>query len=90
MLSHDSITYAAIQNTDYDDWEYGRESVMAYLPQSHIAGMMIDIYCIMSKGGTCFFADKNALKGTLIENLKFYQPSRMIGVPRVFEKLKKP
>ena len=87
MLSHDSITYAAIQNTDYDDWEYGRESVMAYLPQSHIAGMMIDIYCIMSKGGTCFFADKNALKGTLIENLKFYQPSRMNGVPRVFEKI---
>lgn len=87
MLSHDSITYAAIRNTEHYGWQYGTESVMSYLPQSHIAGMMMDVYLIMSKGGTCYFADKNALKGTLIENLKLYQPSKMMGVTRVFEKV---
>ena len=28
------------------------------------------------KGGTCCFADKNALKGTLLENIKHFRPSR--------------
>eukprot|EP00092_Neocalanus_flemingeri_P015406 GFUD01016671.1.p1 GENE.GFUD01016671.1~~GFUD01016671.1.p1 ORF type:complete len:503 (-),score=107.18 GFUD01016671.1:41-1348(-) len=87
MLSHDTITYSAIQNTNFFGWQYGKESVMSYLPQSHIAGMMMDVYMPMSKGGTLFFADKNALKGTLIDNLKNYQPSRLMGVTRVFEKV---
>ena len=29
------------------------------------------------KGGTCCFADKNALRGTLLENIKHYRPSRL-------------
>ena len=87
MLSHDTITYSASQNTTFFEWEYGKESVMSYLPQSHVAGMMMDVYLPMSKGGTCFFADRNALKGTLIDNFKHYQPTRMMGVTRVFEKV---
>lgn len=61
--------------------------MLSYLPLSHVAGMMMDIYLIMSKGGTCCFADKNALKGTLLENIKHFRPSRFVGVPRVFEKI---
>ena len=87
MLSHDNVTYAAIQDSDFYDWQYGKESVLSYLPQSHIAGMMMDQFLIMSKGGTCYFADKNALKGTLVENLKHFQPTRLMGVTRVFEKI---
>ena len=41
----------------------------------------------MSKGGTCCFADKNALRGNLLENMKHFRPSRFVGVPRVFEKI---
>ena len=29
------------------------------------------------KGGTCCFADKNALRGTLLENIKHFRPSRL-------------
>ena len=54
---------------------------------SHIAGLMMDIYMPMAAGATCCFADRNALKGTLVENLRHYRPSRFIGVPRVFEKI---
>jgi len=87
MLSHDNITYSAMVDAQYFGWEYGKESVMSYLPQSHIAGMMVDQFIIMAVGGACVFADKNALKGTLVDNLKIYKPSRLAGVPRVFEKV---
>ncbi len=34
-----------------------------------------------------YFADKNALKGTLTETLKEVQPTLFFGVPRVWEKI---
>ena len=47
----------------------------------------MDIYIPLACGGSTCFADKNALKGTLIENLKYYRTTRFVGVPRVFEKI---
>ena len=87
MLSHDSVTYISRQNTALFSWSYGTESVLSYLPLSHIAGQMFEIYMVMAQGGTACFADKNALKGTLRENLVYYRPTRMLGVTRVFEKI---
>lgn len=52
-----------------------------------MAGMMMDIFMTMAVGGTCCFADKDALKGTLLENIKHYQPTRFMGVTRIFEKI---
>ena len=43
------------------------------MPQSHILGMMMDIYNMIPAGGVCYFADKNALKGTLLENIQHYR-----------------
>ena len=68
-------------------WRHGEESVVSYLPLSHVAGLMFDIYMTMAAGATCCFADRNALKGTLLENLRRYRPTRFVGVPRVFEKI---
>ena len=87
MLSHDAITYTARQNTAHFSWQYGQESVLSYLPLSHVAGLMMDMYLIMAVGGACCFADKMALKGTLIENFQHFRPTRFVGVPRVFEKI---
>ena len=33
----------------------------------------MDIYNMIPMGGTCYFADKNALKGTLLENIQHYR-----------------
>jgi len=87
MLSHDSITYTARHNINCFGWRHGEESVVSYLPLSHVAGLMFDIYMTMAAGATCCFADRNALKGTLLENLRRYRPTRFVGVPRVFEKI---
>ena len=49
MLSHDNLVYTAKQNTDFFKWEFGVESVLSYLPQNHMAGMMMDQMMVMSK-----------------------------------------
>ena len=87
MLSHDNIVIAARETSTLHEWVDTEERIVSYLPLSHIAGMMFDIYYPISKAGTTCFADSNALKGTLIENLKYYKPTKFFGVPRVWEKM---
>ena len=43
------VTYTAMKNTDLFCWDYGVESVLSYLPLSHVAGQMMDVFLIMSK-----------------------------------------
>ena len=38
-----------MKNTDLFCWDYGVESVLSYLPLSHVAGQMMDVFLIMSK-----------------------------------------
>ena len=46
--------------------EAKNETVLSYLPLSHIAGLTTDAFVVPCCGGTVFIADKNALKGTLV------------------------
>ena len=48
---------------------------------------ILDVWMAMSAGATVNFADKNALKGTLVHTLKEVRPTFFLGVPRVFEKM---
>ena len=64
MLSHDNIVIAARETSSLHEWVDTEERIVSYLPLSHIAGMMFDIYYPISKAGTTCFADSNALKGT--------------------------
>ena len=41
---------------------FGEVSVVSYLPLSHIAAQMLDIYIQITIGGTTFFAQPDALK----------------------------
>ena len=60
---------------------------MSYLPLSHVAALLVDCFMSICAGSEIHFADKNALKGTLIENLLRVKPTKLFGVPRVWEKL---
>ena len=62
MLSHDNITFAACNAVRYFNMRDAQEHVVSYLPLSHVAGMLADIYLPMACAGTTWFADKNALK----------------------------
>ena len=87
MLSHDSIVIGAREISALHRFKPAEERIVLYLPLSHIAGMMFDIYYPIANASTLCFADSNALKGTLVENLKHYKPTRFLGVPRVWEKM---
>jgi len=89
MLSHDNIIWTAktVLNT-LGVSSRSPQSVVSYLPLSHVAGQMIDIYMPIVNGGEVWCASPDALKGSLIDTLKEVQPTIFLGVPRVWEKIK--
>lgn len=60
---------------------------MSYLPLNHVAAQLFEVLMPLLCGDCVYFADRNALKGKLTENLRIAQPTRIFGVPRVYEKI---
>ncbi|XP_075149658.1 long-chain-fatty-acid--CoA ligase heimdall-like [Haematobia irritans] len=88
MVSHDAILYTAqAVSKSLPNLCQGNETIISYLPLNHIAGQFFDIFMAMLNGTKVFFADRNALKGTLGQTMIEMKPTRMLGVPRVYEKL---
>ena len=82
MLSHDNVYWTCMQAIDIGPVEYDREVVISYLPLSHIAASLMDIWAAFLARGTVVFADRMALKGTLLQTLKEARPTMFMGVPR--------
>lgn len=87
MLSHDNLLHDARSIIKFVDFEEGKEIIVSYLPLSHVAAQVVDIFSATYIGATIYFADKNALKGSLIETLSEARPTAFLGVPRVWEKI---
>ena len=87
LLSQDNITWILQASQDVFHWNYDQEVTVSYLPLSHVAAQIIDIYLCFFGGATVWFADKTALQGTLVDTLLEARPTRFIGVPRVYEKM---
>ncbi|XP_064424686.1 long-chain-fatty-acid--CoA ligase ACSBG2 isoform X3 [Latimeria chalumnae] len=90
MLSHDNLTWTALvagstirlrEATEF------QEVVVSYLPLSHIAAQMVDIWLPMKFGAVTYFAQPDALKGSLGNTLREARPTAFLGVPRVWEKM---
>lgn len=87
MLSHDNIAFDTRGiSKGLERVTMGSETMVSYLPLSHVAAQTVDIYTVASMAGCIWFADKDALKGTLVKSLQDARPTRFMGVPRVFEK----
>ncbi|NWW77095.1 ACBG2 ligase, partial [Climacteris rufus] len=90
MLSHDNLTWtaaAAGRFIQLADARERQEQVVSYLPLSHIAAQMSDIWSAMTFGVQVFFAQPDALKGSLVETLREVRPTAFLAVPRVWEKM---
>ncbi|MGH0143985.1 UNVERIFIED_CONTAM: hypothetical protein FKN15_038915 [Acipenser sinensis] len=65
MLSHDNITWTASATGKTVKLKHAceaQEVVVSYLPLSHIAAQMIDIWLPIKHGGVIYFAQPDALK----------------------------
>ncbi|XP_055094229.1 long-chain-fatty-acid--CoA ligase ACSBG2 isoform X3 [Symphalangus syndactylus] len=87
MLSHDNITWMAGAVAKDFKLTEKHETVVSYLPLSHIAAQMMDIWVPIKIGALTYFAQADALKGTLTSTLKEVKPTVFIGVPQIWEKI---
>lgn len=90
LLSHDCLLFtgaSAVRRIGLRPW--GVEVFVSYLPLSHIAAQILDMYMMMIVAAEVCFARPDALrsKGSLNETLRQVRPTAFFGVPRVFEKL---
>ncbi|XP_023331008.1 long-chain-fatty-acid--CoA ligase ACSBG2 [Eurytemora carolleeae] len=88
MLSHDNLTFTARTLVEHYGLTWGEERLVSYLPLSHVAANIMDLFMFTSCAGTIYFANRDALKGTLISTLKEAKPTIFFGVPRVWEKVR--
>lgn len=87
MLTHDNLLFVARTGCDFERMQNAQEVLISYLPLSHIAAQIVDIYACLSIAGTIYFAEKDALKGSLAKTIRQVRPTRFLGVPRVYEKM---
>uniref|UniRef100_A0A8C1KNG0 Long-chain-fatty-acid--CoA ligase ACSBG1 n=1 Tax=Cyprinus carpio TaxID=7962 RepID=A0A8C1KNG0_CYPCA len=90
MLSHDNITWTAHHASragDMQPAEISQESLVSYLPLSHIAAQIYDLWTGIQWGEQVSFAQPDALKGSLVDTLREATPTAHMGVPRVWEKI---
>jgi long-chain-fatty-acid--CoA ligase ACSBG len=86
MISHDNIIFTGHTCQAVLKWEH--EHIISYLPLSHMAALIIDVFGAILSNSTTYFADKNALKGSLLTTLLEIRPTVFFAVPRVWEKIR--
>ncbi|MCI4392639.1 hypothetical protein PGIGA_G00148130 [Pangasianodon gigas] len=87
MLSHDNIMWTANAAGKMIGLNMGEDSIVSYLPLSHVAAQVNDIWICIKFAGTTYFAQPDALKGSLATTLREVRPTSFLGVPRVWEKM---
>nr|XP_038939065.1 long-chain-fatty-acid--CoA ligase ACSBG2 isoform X2 [Rattus norvegicus] len=90
MLSHDNITWTAgamAREIELIHVSGKQDTIVSYLPLSHIAAQLMDIWIPIKVGVLTFFAQPDALRGTLVYTLQEVKPTYFLGVPRVWEKM---
>mmetsp|Transcript_2559 Transcript_2559/g.7660 ORF Transcript_2559/g.7660 Transcript_2559/m.7660 type:complete len:471 (-) Transcript_2559:1269-2681(-) len=86
MLSHDNVTWTVKvigQTLKLDGTDRG----VSYLPLSHIAAYLVDIHGAIQLGITIHLVDSSQKEPRLFHTLKEVEPTFLIGVPAVWERL---
>jgi len=89
MITHDNINWTVRSMLSVTPRGKLDESdvMISYLPLSHIAAQMLDMHVPLVTGQQTYFAEPDALKGSLGATLKEVRPTVFFGVPRVWEKI---
>lgn len=87
MISHDNATWTTRMLCESVPTLNHTDRIVSYLPLSHIAAQIIDVHAPIRLGCKLYFAQPDALKGSLTTTLKDAKPTFFFGVPRVWEKI---
>ncbi|XP_037338061.2 long-chain-fatty-acid--CoA ligase ACSBG2-like [Pungitius pungitius] len=87
MLSHDNLTWTVHRAASMLPLKPAEEVMVSYLPLSHVAAQLVDMWMGIHLAMTTYFAEPDALKGSLVNTLKDARPTCFVGVPRVWEKM---
>lgn len=84
MLSHRNLAWTAAISVQ-EIFDIGdQDSLLSYLPLSHIAEKMFTIHGSLTAGYCVYFAQAPE---TVVDDLREVQPSIVFGVPRVWERM---
>ncbi|XP_045347669.1 long-chain-fatty-acid--CoA ligase ACSBG2-like isoform X2 [Leopardus geoffroyi] len=90
MLSHDNITWTtetAAQTLSYKCPPEEQEVLVSLLPLSYLTAQLFDVWVSISVAGALYFAQPDALRGSLIDTLREVKPTMFYGVPWVWDRL---
>ena len=80
MISHDNFTWTLTTLSKRLGISTSEQEVfMSYLPISHMAGQMIDVFLSLYVAATVYFAEKNAIKSSFLETLTETRPTLFMG-----------
>jgi long-chain acyl-CoA synthetase len=82
VLSHRNLAWTARALADAME-AVSEDTVLSYLPLSHVAEQMATLHVPVTVGAQVYFAEAFA---KVADNLKEVQPTALFGVPRVWEK----
>lgn len=89
QITNDNITWTARNMISFTSrgCVTPDDRIISYLPLSHIAAQMLDLHVPLETGCQIYFAQPDALKGSIGVTLKEVRPTIFFGVPRVWEKI---
>ncbi|RLN56814.1 hypothetical protein BBJ29_005520 [Phytophthora kernoviae] len=87
MIPHDNLTWVVSAALNAHPEVLSAKRSVSFLPLSHSAAQLLDIYVPMMIGSEVYFADPDALRGSLLGTLQEVRPNFFCGVPRVWEKM---
>ena len=80
--SASQLTWMCKRSCHYMNTTPGEEHVVSYLALSHVATQLLDIYTMLACAGTVWYAQPDAMKGSLYHTMKEVRPTIFLGVPR--------
>ncbi|CAK7292685.1 Long-chain-fatty-acid--CoA ligase ACSBG2 [Vulpes lagopus] len=90
MLSHDNITWTTVataQRLSYKCPPEEQEVLVSYLPLSYMSAQLFDMWISIFVAGALYFAQPDALRGSLVDTLQEVKPTTFHGVPWVWDRL---
>ncbi|XP_004714398.1 long-chain-fatty-acid--CoA ligase ACSBG2-like [Echinops telfairi] len=90
MLSHDNITWttsAIVQSLSFNCPPEGQETMVSYLPLSCFSSQLFDVWVSIYVAGVLYFAEPDALRGSLLDTLREVRPTTFYGVPQVWDRM---